>query len=447
MPRSRRCWRNLKLKGAEVADPSDPGPDDKRARLARLLAQRAAVLPPPAGFVFPPEYDLIRKVQQLPPPLGIKGLFNRDCDDTNGATTRIDGRALINFSSYNYLGLSGDPDVSAAAKAAIDRYGTSVSASRVVSGQRPIHHQLEQAIAGVLGTEDALSFVGGFSTNQTVVGHLVGPQDLILHDSLIHASVQQGARQSGATVIPFPHNSPEALDNILTQRRASGRQALIVIEGVYSMDGDWPDLARFVEVKRRHRALLMVDEAHSIGTMGATGRGIGEQCGVDPGAVDLWMGTLSKALASCGGYIAARRELIDYLRLTVPGFVYSVGLPPADAAAALAALTKLRAEPERVARLQARSRYFLQQAQAQGFDTGPSNGSPVVPVMVGDSRRAVHLSHLLYEAGILALPITYPAVPEQKARLRFFISCDHSEAQIDQTIATLVACSRTLGAA
>lgn len=428
-----------------MADPNapapEPAPEDKRARLARLLAERAALLPPaPAQFVFAPDYELVRKVQQLPPPLGIKGLYNRQCDAINGATAQIDGRSLINFSSYNYLGLSGDPDISAAAKAAIDRYGTSVSASRLVSGQRPVHHELEQAIAGFLGTEDALAFVGGFSTNQTVVGHLFGPPDLIVHDSLIHASVQQGARQSGATVIPFPHNNPEALDHILSQRRAQGRQALIVIEGVYSMDGDLPDLARFIDIKRRHRALLMVDEAHSLGTLGQTGRGIAEQSGTAAADVDIWMGTLSKALASCGGYIAGSRELIDYLRLTVPGFVYSVGLPPADAAAALAALTKLRADPARVQRLQARARYFLQQAQARGFDTGPSHDSPVVPVMTGDSWRAVHLSHLLFERGILALPITYPAVPEQKARLRFFISCDHSEDQIDHTIATLAAC-------
>jgi 8-amino-7-oxononanoate synthase len=422
-----------------------PTPEDKRARLARLLAERAAVLPPPpAHFIFPPDYDMVRKVRQFPPPLGIKGLFNRECDATNGATAAVNGRELINFSSYNYLGLSGDSDVAAAAKAAIDRYGTSVSASRLVSGQRPVHDDLERAIAGFLGTEAALAFVGGFSTNQTVVGHLFGPQDLIFQDSLIHASIQQGARQSGATVIPFPHNNPEALDNILSQRRHEGRQALVVIEGVYSMDGDLPDLARFVEIKRRHRALLMVDEAHSLGTVGMTGRGIGEYCGIDPAAVYIWMGTLSKALASCGGYIAGTRDLIDYLRLTVPGFVYSVGLPPADAAAALAALTKLRAEPERVHRLKARARYFLHKARGQGFDTGPSGDSPVVPVMTGDSRRAVHLSHLLFERGILALPITYPAVPEQKARLRFFISCDHSESQIDQTIATLAACSEML---
>ena len=190
---------------------------------------------------------------------------------------------------------------------------------------------------------------------------------------------------------------------------------------------------------QRDKVLLALHDLKS-----ATDYEIGEHCGIDPAAVDIWMGTLSKALASCGGYIAGTRDLIDYLRLTVPGFVYSVGLPPADAAAALAALTKLRAEPERVHRLKARARYFLHKAQAQGFDTGPSGDSPVVPVMTGDSRRAVHLSHLLFERGILALPITYPAVPEQKARLRFFISCDHSESQIDQTIATLTACSEML---
>ena len=424
---------------------TDLTPEQKRARLAQLLQQRGAVQPPPAQFVFAPEFDLLRKAQELPPPLGIKGLYNCECEGTNGATTVIGGRELINFSSYNYLGLSGDSTISAAAKAAIDRYGTSVSASRVASGQRPLHRALEEAIAGFIGAEAALAFVGGFSTNQTVVAHLFGPEDLILHDSLIHSSIQQGARQSGATVIPFPHNNPAALDTILARQRAEGRQALIVIEGVYSMDGDLPDLARFIEIKRRHGALLMVDEAHSIGTLGATGRGIAEHQAVDPSAVDIWMGTLSKALASCGGYIAGTRALIDYLRLSAPGFIYSVGLTPPDTAAALAALSKLRDEPGRVTRLQARAAHFLERARLQGLDTGPSHDSPVVPVMTGDGRRAVHLSHLLFERGILALPISYPAVPENKSRLRFFLSCDHDEAQIDHTIRALGESMQELG--
>jgi 8-amino-7-oxononanoate synthase len=406
---------------------------EKRARLARLLQERQT--PATLGdFVFKPEFDILRRAHDLPAPMGLKGLYNIESEGINAATARIGGREVRNFSSYNYLGLSGDPDVSAAAKAAIDRYGTSVSASRLVSGERPLHRQFEAAIAGFLGTEDALAFVGGFSTNQTVIGHICGPEDLILHDSLIHASVQQGARQSGATLIPFPHNNPEALDNILSRRRRSGRQALVVIEGVYSMDGDIPDLRRFIEIKDRHNALLMVDEAHSIGTLGATGRGLGEHAGIDPRRVDIWMGTLSKALASCGGYIAAKRELVDYLRFTVPGFIYSVGLPPADTAAALAALHKLSAEPERVRRLQARSARFLARARAVGLDTGPSEGSPVIPVITGDAIRALALSHRLLEQDVLALPIGFPAVPEDKARLRFFISATHSDQMIDETV-------------
>ena len=420
---------------SESARATDALAAEKRARLAALLRQRAGGEgPAKAGIAFAPEFDRLRAIHDKPAPDGLKGLFNLDCEGINAATALVNGRALINFSSYNYLGFSGDPDVSAAAKAAIDRFGTSVSASRLVSGQRPIHRALEQGIARFLGTEDALAFVGGFSTNQTVVGHICGPEDLIFYDSLIHASVQQGARQSGATVIPFPHNNPEALDKILARRRASGRQALIVIEGVYSMDGDIPDLAAFIAIKERHNALLMVDEAHSIGTIGATGRGLSEHAGIDPARVDLWMGTLSKAFASCGGYIAARREVIDYLRLTVPGFIYSVGLTPADTAAALAALTKLQAEPHRVATLQARAARFLSRAKAAGLDTGESGGSPVVPIMTGSGMRALALSHRLMEQGILAHPISYPAVPEDKSRLRFFLSATHSEDQIDEAV-------------
>ena len=222
--------------------------------------------------------------------------------------TMIDGRELINFASYNYVGTSGDPAVSAAAKAAIDRYGTSVSASRVASGEKVIHGELESAIARFLGTEAAVTFVGGHSTNESVIGHLVGPGDLVLQDALAHNSIVQGALLSGARRRPFTHNDWQAADRLLGQLRREYRRVLLVIEGVYSMDGDFPDLPRFIEVKKRHKALLMIDEAHSLGVLGHHGGGIGEHFAVDRGDVDIWMGTMSKTLGSCGGYIAGSRD-------------------------------------------------------------------------------------------------------------------------------------------
>jgi 7-keto-8-aminopelargonate synthetase-like enzyme len=304
----------------------------------------------------------------------------------------------------------------------------------LVSGEKPLHRQLEQAIAEFVGVADSIVFVGGHSTNETTIGHLLGPGDLILHDGLAHNSILQGALLSGARRRPFPHNDWQALDEILGENRSEFRRVLVAIEGVYSMDGDYPELPRFIDVKTRHKAWLLVDEAHSIGTMGGTGHGIAEHFQIAPDRVDIWMGTLSKSFGSCGGYIAGSRELVEYLKYTAPGFVYSVGLSPPNAAAALAALRLLMREPERVARLQSNARQFLELARRHGLNTGFSNKTPVVPVITGNSLHALHLSRRLFERGINVQPILYPAVEEKAARLRFFITAAHTEEQIRMTV-------------
>ncbi len=355
---------------------------------------------------------------------------------TNDRTV-VGGRELINFASYNYVGMSGDPAVSKAAKEAIDRYGTSVSASRLASGEKDLHGELERALAAFLGTEASLTFVGGHSTNESVIGHLVGPGDLVLHDALAHNSIVQGALMSGARRRPFTHNDFQAADQLLEQFRHEYRRVLMVIEGVYSMDGDVPDLPKFIEVKRRHKALLMIDEAHSLGVLGRRGRGIGEHFGVDPRQVDIWMGTMSKTLGSCGGYIAGCKELIEYLKYTAPGFVFSVGLPPPAAAAALASLRLLEAEPERVARLRENARLFLTLARRHGLNTGTSQDTAVVPVILGNSLLALRLSRAMLARGINVQPILHPAVEESAARLRFFITSTHTEPQIRHTVEVL----------
>jgi len=210
-----------------------------------------------------------------------------------------------------------------------------------------------------------------------------------LYDALIHNSVLQGSKLSGARQIPFPHNDWHTLDRILGEMRRRYQRVLLVLEGVYSTEGDIPDLPRFIEIKQRHKALLMVDESHSIGVLGQYGRGIGEYFGVETSQVDLWMGTLSKALASCGGYIAGNNALIEYLKYTAPGFVFSVGITPANASAALTAIQLLKAEPERITRLQARASHFLELARESGLNTGASQHSPVIPVIVGVSHSEV----------------------------------------------------------
>ncbi|MFE0008058.1 type I polyketide synthase [Streptomyces erythrochromogenes] len=352
-------------------------------------------------------------------------------------TTVIGGRELLSFSGYNYLGLATHPRVNEAAKEAIETYGTSVSASRLLSGSRPLHLELEAELADLLGCEAAVTLANGHATNVTVIGHLVGPGDLVVHDALAHDSILQGCRLSGATRRPFPHNDAAALDALLAQVRHQYRRVLVVIEGVYSMDGDIADLPALVAVKQRHGALLMVDEAHSIGTTGATGRGVGEHFGIDRPAVDLWSGTLSKALAGCGGYVAASRPVVEYLRYTAPGFIYSAGMTPADTAACLASLRLLRDEPERVARLAENAALFVRLAREADVDTGDSHGTPVVPCIVGDSLKTLRLAEALFRRGVSVNPILHPAVPEEMARLRFFVTRDHTPGQIRHTVTAL----------
>ena len=314
-------------------------------------------------FAQMPEYVKLQQTKAMLSATGMPNPFFSVHESITNDRTVVGGRELISFASYNYLGMSGDSAVSQAAKAAIDQYGTSVSASRLVSGEKPLHGLLEKGLASFIGAEDAICFVGGHSTNETTIGHLLGPGDLIVHDGLAHNSIVQGAILSGARRRPFPHNDWRALDALLTEIRGQYRRVLIAIEGVYSMDGDFPDVPHFIDVKERHKALLMIDEAHSLGTMGPHGRGIGEHFDIDPRRVDIWMGTLSKSLGSCGGYIAGCRELVEYLKYTAPGFVFSVGMPPSNAAAALASLRLLEEEPERVARVQARAKQFLRLAR------------------------------------------------------------------------------------
>ncbi len=313
--------------------------------------------------------------------------------------TVIDGRPYLSFGSYNYLGLSGHPAVNEAVHRAVDRYGTSVSASRVLSGERELTVRLERALTDFLGVGDCLALVSGHATNVTAIGHLVGPRDLVVHDALAHDSILQGCALSGAARRPFTHNDVGELEDVLRRNRSRFRRVLIAVEGAYSMDGDLVDLPAVIELKRRYGALLMVDEAHSIGTVGRTGGGVGEHFGVDRADVDLWMGTLSKAFASCGGYLGGSRRMVRWLRHTLPGFVYSVGLTPANAAAALAATELIAAEPQRVARLHRNAELFLRLAASHGLATGSSAGTPIVPCLLGDSARTLRVADRIFAGG------------------------------------------------
>jgi 8-amino-7-oxononanoate synthase len=418
--------------------------EEKRALALRLLGERAgrgdADSPPSPASQAAPPLDQNPAYLEIKQQLGYFDLFGvdkpffRTHEDVSGDRTTVNGRQCINFSGFNYLGLSGHPEVSVAAKNAIDRYGTSASASRLAGGQIPLHLELEREIARTLGVEESVTFASGYATNVAAIGHLFGPKDLLVHDSLIHRSMLTGAQLAGARRLPFPHNDWQVLDRILSENRQNYRYAAVLIEGVYSMEGDIADLPKFIAIKQRHNAFLMVDEAHSFGVLGKRGFGVIEHFGLDPNDVEIWMGTLSKGLASSGGYIAGKTGMVEYLKFTAPGFVFAAAMTPPDTAAALAAVRMMKSEPQRVARLRENSRLFLELAKACDLPTGTSGGSPIVPVITGDSAMAVWLSDELFKQGILAQPIVHPAVEHAAARVRFFINALHSEEDIRTTV-------------
>lgn len=410
----------------------------KQAQTTTKLPDLATSIPDAfTRFESHPAYDKVTLPKTIGKRLGIDNPYFKTHDAVAGAITQIGGREYINFSSYNYLGFAGHPLVNKAAKAAIDRYGTSASASRLVSGERPVQQELEAELANLYGVDAAITFVSGHATNVTTLGYLFGPKDLILHDSLIHNSALEGIRLSGAARRSFEHNNLDALETLLKELRHKFERVLIITEGLYSMDGDTPDLPKLVSLKQQYKAMLMVDEAHALGVLGQTGKGSHEHHGIEGKDVDIWMGTLSKTLAGCGGYIAGSKALIDLLKYGAPGFVYSVGLSPVLAATSLAALKLLTSEPDRVQRLQNRSEAFLSACQAAGVDTGLAEGFAVVPAIVGSSTKATKISNKLFELGVNVQPIIYPAVEERAARLRFFLSAMHTDQQIDYTVKTL----------
>lgn len=360
----------------------------------------------------------------------LKNIYFNVNDGISSNITTIANQQYINYSGYNYLGLSGDPIVTAAVIEAVKQFGTSVSASRLVSGEKPVHADLEKAIANLIGVEECLVFPSGYFTNVSILTHLFKPGDVIIYDALAHNSIIQGALFSGAKCIPFPHNNYAILTNFLQKYREQYKKALIVTEGIFSMDGDIPDIKRLITIKQQFNAHLMIDEAHSIGVLGKTGGGIREFYDLNPEDIDIWMGTLSKAFASCGGYIAGSHKLIENFKYTAAGFVYSAGISPANAAAALAAIGVMQQEPHRIRILQQRQHMLANLLQQRGISTGLSSNTPIIPIMVKEDVIALQLSQYLKEHHILALPIIYPAVEKGTARVRLFVNCLHTEEQI-----------------
>jgi len=356
---------------------------------------------------------------------------------------RFDGREVINLASNNYLGLTNHPKLIEAAVEATRRYGVGSGAVRTISGTMSLHLELERRIATFKQVEAAVVFQSGFAANAGTVAAILGPDDHIISDELNHASIIDGCRLSKARIHVFPHKDVLAADRLLTELADVPGRKLLITDGVFSMDGDIAPLPDLAAVARRHGAIMMVDDAHSSGVLGRSGRGTIDHFNLH-GRVDIQVGTLSKAIGALGGYVCGSRALIEYLYHRARPFLFSTSHPPAVAAACLAAFDILEQEPERIETLWSNTRYFKSALAAAGFNTGMSE-TPITPVMVGDAALAHAFSRALFEGGVLATGIGYPTVPLGKARVRTIVTATHTRAQLDRALEVLTSAARRLG--
>ncbi len=362
---------------------------------------------------------------------------------TNHRVTTADGRDMVMLGSYSYLGLIGHPRIDAAATEAVARYGTGAGGVRLLTGTTDLHERLEARLARFAGREDACVYSSGYVTNMAIITALTGPGDIVLMDKLDHASIVDGCLLSGAKWRTYRHNDMEHLAKLLEEARGAYGTVLVVADSVFSMDGDVMDLATTRKLCDRFDARLMVDEAHSIGSLGRTGHGIEEHFDM-PGSIDLKMGTLSKSIPSVGGYCAADEEIVDYLRHNSRPFIFSAALPPAQAAAALEALDVIEDEPWRVQQLHRRTERYIAELKAQGWDTMAST-TCVVPVMIGDETKALDLTRMLFDRGVFVCPIVHPAVPRGTDRLRTCLMSTHTDEDLDQVLDAFAESGRELG--
>lgn len=352
--------------------------------------------------------------------------YNQPIDALDGAWVTVGERRMLMFASYSYLGLLQHPRIDAAAQEAIARFGSGTHGVRILAGTLPLHNELEQTIARFKGTEAAIVFSSGYVTNLATVSTLVGRNDMVICDKLNHASIVDGCLLSQSRFVRFRHNDMTDLERRLQQ--AGDVACLVIVDAVFSMDGDIIDLPEVSRLCRKYGAMLMVDEAHSLGVLGETGHGIEEHFGLD-GVIDVNMGTLSKTIPSVGGYVAGSEELVSYLRHTARAFVFSAALPPAQVASANASFKVIEDEPERVEQLRRVVDVFLGGLQARGFDTLNSE-TPIVPIICGADEQAFEMTRLCQEENIFVLPVVSPAVPVGAARLRANVTAAHTEDDI-----------------
>jgi len=359
-----------------------------------------------------------------------------------GARVVVNGREMGMYASYSYLGLVGHPRINQAAKAAIDRFGTGTHGVRTLAGSLTIHRELEETISEFKRAEAAITYTSGYVTNLSVVSTLMSREDYVISDKLNHASIVDGCLMSGAKFLRFKHNDMEALEERLKQV-PSDAACLVIADAVFSMDGDVVDLPKMVELCRKYHAWLMVDEAHSVGVLGKTGRGIEEQFGLD-GTVDIKMGTLSKTIPSVGGYVAGKKDVIEYLRHASRAYIFSAALPPAQTAAANEAFKIILDEPWRIEKLNANAQQFITGLKQRGFDTMLTT-TAIVPVLCESDDNAFMVTRLCQLQDIFVLPVVSPAVPVGQARLRATVTAAHEPDEIEQAMNVIEQAGNDIG--
>ena len=374
-----------------------------------------------------------------------QGLYNhiRTIGSPQGAWLTVDGKHVLNFCSNNYLGLANHPDLVAAVKKATDEMGVGPAAVRSIAGTMTLHVELEKRLAQFKGAEAAITFQSGFAANLAVIPALVGKEDVIFSDKLNHASIIDGCRLSGAKIIAYEHNDVKSLEEQIKANLSQYRRALIITDGVFSMDGDIAPLPDIYEVAKRYDILLMVDDAHGEGVLGKGGRGIVDHFGLH-GKVDVEVGTMSKAFGVVGGIVAGKAVIIEWLRQRGRPFLFSSAVTVPDAAACLAAVNLLENSTELVDKLWKNAGYFKTEMKTLGFNTGVSE-TPITPVMLGEAPLAQQFSRELFDAGVFAMALGFPTVPQGKARIRVMISAAHAREDLDKGLEIFAGVGRKLG--
>jgi 8-amino-7-oxononanoate synthase len=382
-------------------------------------------------------YDVPQKIQEL----GIYPYF-RTIQSEQDTVVKIDGKDVLMFGSNSYLGLTNHPKLKEASKAAIDKYGSGCAGSRFLNGTLDLHIELENRLAQYVGKEGALVFSTGFQVNLGVISSIPGRHDYIIIDSLDHACIIDGSRLSFARTLKYEHNNMEDLEKTLSKLPAD-KIKLIAIDGVFSMEGDIAKLPEIVQLAKKYRANIMVDDAHGLGVLGPQGRGTAAHFGLTED-VDLIMGTFSKSLAAIGGFIAADNDTINYLKHNARSLIFSASIAPSNAASVIAALDLIENEPERIEKLWNNTHYALKLLKQAGFDTGHTE-TPIIPIMIRDDYKTFQITKMLLEQGVFVNPVVSPAVASTSSLIRFSLMATHEFNQIEEAVTKIAGCAKKLG--